>query len=76
MKFYIQEDVATTCFAGNMNCVMAIAQENFKANFYYLYIWRNSTLPAARAALTMRVTAGFCMATGLSWLRWGSGWRR
>jgi hypothetical protein len=48
MEFYIQEDVAATSFAGNMNCVMAIAQEHFEANLYNLDMWRNCSCPLAR----------------------------
>jgi hypothetical protein len=45
MEFDIKKYVAATCFSGNMHCVMAIAQENFKPNFYYLHIRRNGRCP-------------------------------
>jgi hypothetical protein len=48
VKFYVQENVTTTCIAGYMDCVMAIAQEYFKTNFDYLNMWGDCSCPLPR----------------------------
>src|SRR5690606_9036558 len=54
-------------FSARPSTSLAKSMRSFSTTFSAssLYMCRSSTLPAARAALTMRVTAGFCMANGL-----------
>src|SRR5690606_17895008 len=51
-------------FSASSSTSLAKSMRSFSTTFSASssYMCRNNTLPAARAALTMRVTAGFCMA--------------